>query len=337
MNIWRQIIEIALHAPSPHNVQPWRVKITNDSEAELFIDSTRTLPKEDTTGSFIISTMGIFLEALDICARRLKFKIEYELAHEPEWYAPAILHSVKPELLPFARLKLREIDAAETLYEEELFFKRRTSRLSLSPDKVPPDVSEKLKRLAAAYKQNFIEITDVETIEKIIDRNIEAVFDDLNSRTYQEELVSWFRFSEKESKEKRDGLDYRCMNTSKLNFRLSAKTPQLLKLPVFRQILWRVYRNQLGNIPTLGVLAGGFWQANEAIEAGRCLMRFWLETARFDLYIHPYGNLVTNEKAAAWWREKIAIPDTWLIFKIGYSKEPPQSYRLPPEKILVQN
>ncbi|MDQ4122618.1 MAG: hypothetical protein M3209_14360 [Acidobacteriota bacterium] len=335
MEIWHKILQIALHAPSPHNVQPWRIKILDESRAELYIDSTRTLPKEDTTGSFIILTMGIFLEAVDILARREQLRIEYELAHPPEWYAPAILETKTPTLLPFARIELIKTDRSENPYDESLFLRRRTSRLSLLPEKVPPKVTETLKKLAAEFGQHYSEITDKETIEKVINRNIEAVFEDLNSPDYQEELVSWFRFSERESAEKLDGLDYRCMNTSRLNFRLSARAPWLLNLPLFRQILWREYRRQLGVVPTIGLLAGGFWKPADAINSGRCLMRFWLETAKHNLYIHPYGNLVTNPDAANWWNENIKIPETWLIFKIGYSAEPPKSHRLSLEKILV--
>jgi phenylacetate-CoA ligase len=56
MSMWHSLLETAIHAPSPHNVQPWRVRVLNDTEADLFIDSHRTLPKEDPTGSFIILT-----------------------------------------------------------------------------------------------------------------------------------------------------------------------------------------------------------------------------------------------------------------------------------------
>lgn len=335
MNAWHNILQIALHAPSPHNVQPWRVKILDKQCAELYIDSTRTLPKEDVTGSFIISTMGIFLEAIDVLARRSNLKIEYKLFHPPEWYAPAILGTKTPTLLPFARMNLIENNERENLYDEDLFFRRRTSRLSLLPKKVSAEATENLKTVAADFGHSYFEIADAGTIEQIINCNIEAVFADLNSRDYQEELVSWFRFSDRESAEKLDGLDYRCMNVSRFNFRLSAAAPWALKLPLFRQILWREYRKQLGEIPTIGALAGGFWNPADAINAGRCLMRFWLETARHDLYIHPYGNLVTNWEAARWWNENIEIPDAWLVFKIGRSDVPPKSHRLPLEKILI--
>ncbi|MBC7900541.1 MAG: nitroreductase family protein [Saprospiraceae bacterium] len=35
MNIWHELLETAIQAPSPHNVQPWRVKVLNETEAEL--------------------------------------------------------------------------------------------------------------------------------------------------------------------------------------------------------------------------------------------------------------------------------------------------------------
>jgi nitroreductase len=68
MSIWKTLLETAIHTPSPHNVQPWRLRIVSDESADLLIEKRRTLPKEDLTGSFIILTMGLFIEALTILA-----------------------------------------------------------------------------------------------------------------------------------------------------------------------------------------------------------------------------------------------------------------------------
>ena len=64
-------------------------------------------------------------------------------------------------------------------------------------------------------------------------------------------------------------------------------------------------------------------------------MRFWLETAKHGLYLHPYGNLVTNERAAEWFQQRTGTSDVWLVFKLGYSEAPPLSYRRLLEDILV--
>ena len=125
------------------------------------------------------------------------------------------------------------------------------------------------------------------------------------------------------------------MNTSRSAFWLSARLPQLLRMPVTSSILAKVYRSQLGKVPTIGILSGEFWEPESAFTTGRFLMQFWLETAKHDLYIHPYGNMVTNKRASAWLFEETKIPDIWLIFKIGYSDVPPKSYRRSVEEILL--
>ena len=336
MEIWRKILTIAIHTPSPHNVQPWRIKIINETEAELYIDSSRTLPKEDLTGSFIILTMGMFIEALRVLAERIGFRLSYELFHEPDWYAPAILEIKEHLLIPFAKLYLVKGEIVLNIYDEDLFLKRRTSRLNLLDKSVPDEAVSNLKQIAVEWNQHFSVITDAEKIERLMNWNTEAVFEDLNSVDYHDEIVEWFRYSDKQAQKHLDGLDYRCMKTSRLTFWMSAKISWLMRVPVSKQIMAKIYRAQIGNIPTLGIIAGGFWKPADAIESGKFLMRFWLETAAENIYIHPFGNLVTNRKIAESVEKHLDIPDIWLIFKIGYSDEPPKSYRLPVERILVE-
>lgn len=335
MSVWTELLATAVHAPSPHNVQPWRVKILSDNEADLFIDSARTLPNEDPTGSFIILTMGMFIEALRILAASQGFALAHTTYHEPSWYATEILKTTEQRYLPFARLRLTPGPIANSALDPALFLKRRTSRISLKPDPVPATDVETLKSLARTWGQRFEVITNRASIARILDQNIRALFVDLNNPHYHDEIVEWFRFTDKTSRALRDGLDYRCMNTTRSAFWLSAHLPQLLRLPLTGSVLARIYRKQLGEVPTIGLLSGEFWPAESAFKTGSFLMQFWLETARHDLYIHPYGNLVTNEKAAAWLLDETGVPDIWLIFKIGYSDEPPKSYRRSVEEMLL--
>lgn len=337
MELWKRLLQTAVHISSPHNVQPWRVRLISNHEADLFIDRRRTLPKEDVTGSFIILTMGMFMEALSLLAANENFRLEYELYHDPAWYAPAILEPSDELLLPFARLRL--VPSDETIegprYEGDIFMKRRTSRIPLLPKPVPEDSALALRELAQKWNHRYEQITDPLMIERILEKNADALFEDLNSAEYHDEIVSWFRFTDRAARRTRDGLDYRCMNSSRISFWLAARLPKLLQFPLTRPLLARTYRSQLGIVPTIGIIAGSFWQPESAINAGRFLMQFWLETTRRGLYIHPYGNLVTNRRAALWCLEETGIRDIWLIFKIGFSHTPPASYRLPLEEIIL--
>lgn len=339
MDDWLSLLETAVRTPSPHNVQPWRLRPLGGREADLLIERRRTLPKEDTTGSFIVLTMGMFVEALAVLAANRSLRLTWELRHAPEWYAEEILRPGGEELMHFARLRLSERGAGEgadePAYEDSLFFRRRTSRIPLLPAPVEESAARSLAGLAGAWGQRYEQITDPAMIERVLRRNTEAVFEDLNSRDYHDELVGWFRFTDRSARRTRDGLDYRCMNSSRAAFWAAARLPRLLLLPATRQLLARVYRRQLGLVPTVGLLAGPFWEPRDAFETGRFLMRFWLEAARRGLYIHPYGNLVTNRRAAEWCLKETGVEGIWLVFKIGYSREPPASHRRGPEEVLV--
>ncbi len=361
MSVWQTLLETALHAPSPHNVQPWRVRILSDANdpfaiksplsADLLIEKRRTLPKEDHTGSFIILTMGLFIEALKILAANRSLRLDYALHQPPSQFTPELIATAGEELLPFARLTLERDELAgrmpvnrthdacapetQSSYEDSLFCTRRTSRISLLPKAIPEEDSHALKDLARAWGQNYEQVTSPDLIEQILTHNIDALFFDLNAPDYHDEIVGWFRFTDRQSQRERDGLDYRCMNSSRVSFWLAARLPKLMLLPIARPILKKIYRRQLGIVPTIGMLAGPFWEPASAFETGRFLMHFWLELAKRNLYLHPYGNLVTNKPAAEWCRSAIGVSDIWLIFKIGFSKVPPKSYRRSVKEVLV--
>ena len=339
MSVWKTLLETAIHAPSPHNVQPWRMRILSDDRADLFIEKRRTLPKEDPTGSFILLTMGLFIEALRILAANRSLTLHYELYQAPSQFTPEHIAAAESELLPFARLSLSREESSDQrireCYDDALFLTRRTSRISLRPKHVPDEAVQALGNLAHDWGQRYEQITDTEIVERILERNIDAIFADLNSPAYHDEIVSWFRFTDRTSLRTRDGLDYRCMNSSRLSFWLAARYPKLLQLPLARPLFAKVYRRQLGVVPTIGMLAGPFWEPESAFQTGRFLIHFWLELAKRDLYLHPYGNLVTNKSAAEWCRRALGVADIWLIFKVGFSAEPPKSHRRSVEEVLV--
>ena len=41
---WLKLVEHASSAPSPHNTQPWQLRVVSEEEAELIVPIERTLP-----------------------------------------------------------------------------------------------------------------------------------------------------------------------------------------------------------------------------------------------------------------------------------------------------
>jgi hypothetical protein len=331
--LWQTLLETAISAPSPHNIQPWRIWIRDRYTADLYFDRLRLLPDGDKTGSFPIATAGIFIEALSIVAANLQYQLDDRI-DKSAFTAIQSPHNFAHRLIPIARLTLTPNPMLHADWEPELFRQRRTSRLAYTAP-VSPAATAALSRLAQSWQQEYLHIDGNSPIEATIDRNIDAVITDFNDRAYRLEILKWLRFSRTSALQTRDGLDYRCMNLPSLNFWLMAHVPSFARLPIVSKLVHRYYRHTLGAIPTLGILAGDFWQPEAAFNAGRFLLQFWLEATRHGLYLHPFGNLVTNDRAARWCAETFKQPNIWFAFKIGPSHQPPQSYRHHVSQILL--
>src|SRR4029453_19333847 len=98
MSVWKKLLETAVYAPSPHNVQPWRLRILSDENADLLIEKRRTLPKEDPTGSFIILSMGLFVEALTIVAGNRSLKLDFDFCQSVSRFTPDQIAKTEGEL-----------------------------------------------------------------------------------------------------------------------------------------------------------------------------------------------------------------------------------------------
>jgi hypothetical protein len=317
----------------PHNIQPWRIYIRDFQTADLYFDRLRLLPDGDKTGSFLIATAGIFIEALVIVAANHHYQLDYRIDRSA---FTAIQSPTKfdRDLIPIARLSLKPNPTLYSIWDNELFKHRRTSRLAYTAP-ISEQATQALTRLAYSWQQKYLQIDGASLIESTIDQNIDAVITDFNDRAYRTEILKWLRFSRASALQTRDGLDARCMNLPPVNFWLMAQFPSFAKLPIISHLVRRYYRHTLGTIPTIGILAGDFWQPAAAFDAGRFLLQFWLEATRYGLYLQPFGNLVTNDHAAQWCRDRFQHHDLWFIFKIGSSHQPPPSYRHHVSQILL--
>src|SRR5213596_2375196 len=166
---WPRLLETATLAPSPHNVQPWRIRRLDATRAQLFIERRRTLPNEDVTGSFIILTMGMFTEALRLAAAHERLALDVRPARGFEAYSSErIRASNQPQLL-FADLQLEPDASVEAEYPLELFRRRRTSRLHYAVDPIAPQARDTIVALAGRWGQRHTQVTDAALIERLLD------------------------------------------------------------------------------------------------------------------------------------------------------------------------
>lgn len=316
--LWAGILAVAKWTPSPHNTQPWKVRVTSEHRADLYFDPARTLPDEDVTLDFLHCAMGMFVECVEIAAANRGF----ELGIQFENLAP---HA---SLIPFASLTLSPFDAARGDYSDEQITQRRTSRLPSLPEALPDEIVERFRRIAEPFGQRVEIVEDTGLVEQIVGEDIEALFHDLNHAPYRNEIATWYRKTTAYAEQQRDGLDYRCMNMRGIDMWASVNLHSLLRMPILRSLFRWHYRKKLGHVQQIAVLSGPYWAPKASMRAGRFFMKLWLEMSVHGLYPHPFGNLVTRKESRSRLEALLGIPDIWLIMRIGKTDDPPTSLRL---------
>jgi hypothetical protein len=90
----------------------------------------------------------------------------------------------------------------------------------------------------------------------------------------------------------------------------------------------RVYRSQLGHCEHIAIVSGKFWRREDSLDAGRMLVDLWLTLSSHGIFIHPFGNLVTNREARAEIESLTGVKGMWFVCRFGYTDEPEESNRL---------
>ncbi|MEO0476557.1 MAG: hypothetical protein AAF085_11400 [Planctomycetota bacterium] len=323
---WTRILHEATRAPSPHNTQPWRVRLIDPAHAELFLDAERLMPDEDPTGCFVVSAAGVFIEAVSLLCANHGLRLETHLYDI----------SLDQPMIPIARLTL--VDSCDVIGDPSLTKRlatRRTSRLPHRGQTITSKSSNQLASLAEQYGQCFEFTAEQNKIAQMMARNTQAITDDMNNRAYQKEFVGWLR-SKRAAKETRDGLAKQNMRVGLLDEFILRHTPWVLRLPLLHVLIAKRYDRLLGQTDHIGWFTGPFWEYDQAVAAGRFLLRYWLMLDQMGMGMHPLGNLATNPEAEAWFTDRFTGGRRpWLIFRFGSTSTPPSSYRLPLKEVLL--
>ena len=329
--IWMDILEYARWSPSPHNLQPWKMKIISATEVEVYYDPKRLLPEEDPDTRFLIIGMAIFLEYMSVAAAHHQLQITTEYKKEK-------LNAKANGPQFFARVRLSESkEIAE--WDRELILQRRTSRLPYNDEPVADDIMNKLTTITKEHGHRMGYSHDQEMADWTIAINEYTVFSDLGKDNIRKEIKSWLRYDKSEAESKKDGLWSKCMRFPGWFMRSFFEEHEKYSTGKRRERLGKHYRKKMRGSRTIAWLSGPFETFDDWVNCGTYLAKIWLEMTRNDIYMHPFGSVITNEGAHAQLVEKLQFDESenklWLLFRLGNSKEPPRSCRLDLNDLLI--
>lgn len=323
---WRKLVDVARHCPSPHNVQPWIIQVLDGGKAHLCISGSRTFPDTDRTGSFIISALAMFAWTLKQTAANAGFELDVILSDLDSL-------ELQSPLSIYAQLELRhQPELSPSQFTDQALISRKTSRKPNHKKPVPEALTEKIQKIAESFGQTIVTTTDQETISRNLDRNIMALFTEMNDPHYFGELKPLLHLGRSEAHQ--DGLNAAIMNLSQVQWAVFKNFPQLVQVPILTKAIGTTYRSQLGHCQELAFVSGKFWDRNDAVESGEMLIQIWIALSEENVFIHPFGNLVTHQESRANVEREMGICDLWFVFRYGYTDDPLNANRLPVESIL---
>jgi hypothetical protein len=188
-----QILYYASLAGSSHNSQPWKVDVYNEDSILVYADLSRKLSVVDPTSRELYISVGAFIENLCLAASCYGYETHVKISGQDG----------KPEA-PVAAISLFKSE----IKNEPDFLKEIELRTTL---RIPFDSTEIKQsdwmKLVSADLQNihFLPATS-EKGRYIKQKELESYTLQAKNKNAQAELASWIRFSNKDAKEKNDGL-----------------------------------------------------------------------------------------------------------------------------------
>lgn len=179
------LLRYAILAPSSHNAQPWKFKVTDEGIA-IYSDYSRRLPVTDPGSRELIMGVGAAITNLRVAANYFGFECRVEYNQNSDSEAP----------LAFARLSRSQSLAAADRKLAQLFpaiVKRHTNRNPFLMARVPEQVISSLDDLVHSAMSSILASRDGALNQHVADLVAEADRIQQADPSFRKELAEWTR------------------------------------------------------------------------------------------------------------------------------------------------
>lgn len=278
----KYIIQAGIQAPSGDNAQPWKFAVS-ENKISLYLDKNadNSFFNIDQIASMI--SCGAVIENIKIAGKNLGIQTQVNYLPDTE------------DMSLMADLILSPMSKTDS-EKDHLFkylWKRHTNRKLYDQTPVPPSILASLKKEALVFKNSDIHFltqkTHLKKLSKIIYRADQVRT--LN-RSLHEHFISMLRYTDKDIREKRDGLPLKNLEAGLAGelFLKATRSWDIMnamnKLGISKLVSLNSYRGIINSAGVVLVTVNGF-DNPLFLEGGRCLERIWIAMNSAGLSVQP--------------------------------------------------
>ncbi len=319
----RALLETSLRSPSSHNAQMWKIKYSSPGIIEILLDKQRVLTEVDPDNREAYISIGALCESILSAAEEYSLKAVIEDSiDESVLLRIRFENSISKVNNRFSNL-IKKRCTVRGKYEKNEIDKKDINYLCSSfPGMIEYYPRESKTGSAIAHLTKTASETQTENDSK------------------QQELSNWFRFSKKESRDKKDGITPEMMGFKGLMkdiiyFLFNERTAMKRS---FKKSTAAVTEKQVDNCGGFFIIRSENNERESLLETGRILQRLWLRAVERDIAFHPMSQaLEENDPKTALYRIIGKSDEIQMIIRAGYLKKypEPKSRRRSLEEVLI--
>lgn len=321
------ILHYASLAGSSHNSQPWRAEVFGQDSILIFADFSRSLPVVDRKNRELYISVGAFIENLHIAARCMGYKTTIRIdnyACDKNSAVASVILTTSDQMNDQSELK--EIELRNTL---RIPFEKREIR-TVDVEKLISIDQTCIHFISAASENGkFMAESELKSFTK-----------QAYNRQAQDELASWIRFSNKDVREKQDGLSTAGMGINGIGGFVVRNffTPEDSKRETF--IVKGIEKTKLlvENCGGWIVITQNSDDLASWIYVGRIYQQMNIRCRRMSLGFHPMSQTIEESEPGTGNSNFLGFQGKLMfVARIGYVKDYPQpvSLRRPVESFTT--
>jgi len=284
----REILELAMRAPSGGNTQPWRFVVTGRSIDVLFVpEMFATPPLFECKGTASAVTLGAVTESIVVAARARGLSVIVE--YDPQG----------ADSLVYTRVTVGEAGAAASMQERVLgdALRTRCSQRTREHGRALTDDERTLLRGATVDFGATVWLGEDEKSKKIFGEGVavanrfRVLIEEMNKETFSE-----FYFRE-EQPERRDGIPLETLGLtlperSMMRLLRRPEVARFLRERGEAQALLQYGLDWVMGASAIGAITVAGEARHEYVEAGRAFLRLWLAASSVGVGVHPLTALL---------------------------------------------